>query len=789
MKYKLLLLVILPVLMVNIQGQDKQFRRAFLDSDYYLIEKKYDLALQGFNKLLSGDPDNANLNYLCAYCLMKTGGDLDQVIDLLLKASAFTDRSYRDGSYRERNAPMFTYFLLGRAYHLKNQFDDAIESYGRYLIEVDQRDIEEINYVDAHIYACEQAKRMINHPVEVVYQPFGGNIQMEGNIVDPVISGDSYILVFLSERNNVTHIMDSRKEGDSWSEPKEINPQRGMTGSVFPVSLSFDGSELYLVYDDDSDKDIYVSHYIENRWSKMVKLNRHINSRFDETHASISKDGQILIFTSDRRGGMGGLDIYSANRIQGDKWDKAVNMGYPINSNYDEETPFITDDDSQLYFSSQGHNTMGGYDIFICNRTPEGSWEAPYNIGYPLNTTGDDLFFNPGWGTGPALYARSNDSSDDYLSIYSVQVYPREQSTSANALPAYRPPQMQRHAAPSTETTPDEQITFSPELDSDEEMSEEESPTSIERSSVMNTILFDFNESGINEQSRRNLDGIYKLLEKYPDISVELTGHTDSRGNPDYNMQLSEKRAQSVAEYLVSKGIDSERIIVKAVGESEPVASNQNEDGSDAPEGRKLNRSVSINLSKPDNEMISIADISAPERPDIKADMEYTILMFRSTGRVTSTPTELLDEQVSMLAVDDTYSYTLGKFATRDDASVYLDEAIGKGYPDAKILSLKNLNHLLQDHTLANFKMNPECFTIQFMELKYSRATSDFSNLSMVKEFKCKDGLYRFVTGEYAGFEDARRHLPEVVHQGYTDAIVMPCSYYSTMMVQDQMDK
>jgi outer membrane protein OmpA-like peptidoglycan-associated protein len=788
MKNKLLLVFILTTLMMNVQGQDRQFKRAFLDADYYLIEKKYDLALQGFAKLLSGDPDNGNLNYLCAYCLMKTNGDLDQVIELLLKASSFSDRSHRDGSYRERHAPMYTYFLLGRAYHLKGQFDDAIESYGRYLSELDQRDIEEINYVDAHIYACEQAKKMISDPVNVEYLPFGGNIHMEGNIKNPVISGNRYILIFLTERNNVTQIMDARKVGDTWSEPKEIEPQSGMTGSVFPVSLSYDGSELYLVYDDDSDKDIYVSHYVDNRWSKMIKLNRHINSRFDETHASISADGQTLIFTSDRRRGMGGLDIYYANRINGDKWDKAVNIGYPINTEYDEGTPFVTADDNQIYFSSQGHNTMGGYDIFLCNRT-EGSWDAPYNIGYPLNTTGDDLFFNPDWGTGPPLYATSINSTDGYMSLYSVRIFATEQVASVNAMPAFRPEQIQRPPGPPTRTTRNEQTGLSAKPGSDEEMSEGKFPTAIERSNVINTILFDFNESGINEQSAQELDRIYELLEKYPDIHIELKGRTDSRGNPDYNLQLSEKRAQSAAEYLVSKGIDRGRITVEAVGDSDPVASNHNEDGSDAPEGRKLNRSVSIILHTPNVGKISTADTSVPDIPDIKADMEYTILMFQSTGRVTSTPTELLDEQVSMLEKDDTYTYTLGKFATKDDASSYLNEVIGKGYPDAQIVSLKNLDHLLQGHTLTNLQTNPECFTIEFIELKYPQDASAFSNLSKVKGYKCKDGLYRFVTGEYSGYEDAKKHLAEVLHQGYADAMVMPCSYFSNMMVQDQTDE
>ncbi len=126
-------------------------------------------------------------------------------------------------------------------------------------------------------------------------------------------------------------------------------------------ALNRDGTELYLYKSDNFDGNIYVSYYVNDSWSKITKLNRNINTKFFESHASVSHDGNTLYFTSNRDGGQGGLDIYVSQKDAAGNWGEAKNMGPTINTAYNEETPFITANDSLLYFSSEGHNSMGGY--------------------------------------------------------------------------------------------------------------------------------------------------------------------------------------------------------------------------------------------------------------------------------------------------------------------------------------------------------------------------------------------------------------------------------------------
>jgi hypothetical protein len=136
---------------------------------------------------------------------------------------------------------------------------------------------------------------------------------------------------------------------------------------------------------------------LKGKWTAIKKLNDNINTKYWESHASVSYDGKTLYFTSNRKGGYGGLDIYSSTRadVNQDNWEKPVNLGPDINTPFNEETPFISPDGKTLYFSSYGHFNMGGYDIFYSNLLENGKWSVPLNMGYPINTTDDDLFYVP----------------------------------------------------------------------------------------------------------------------------------------------------------------------------------------------------------------------------------------------------------------------------------------------------------------------------------------------------------------------------------------------------------
>ncbi len=784
MKRRILLFLLLPAFILNIQGQDKNFKRIFFEAEYYFLTADYAPALRNYENLLLIDPDNANLNFLCGYCLMKTGGDIKRIISLLEKAIESANPSYKDGSYKERNTPMDAYFLLGRAYHINNQFDHAIETYSQYSSGIDKKDFAEIEYVNAHIKACELGKSMISNPVDVELQPLGSNIEFDWDIYNPVVSGNDSILIFLSDRNDRITIMMSEKKGNSWSKPLGINPQIGLAGNIYPASLSYDGTELYIVYNDYFNVDIYVSHHDGNRWSRAIKLNNTINTKYTESHACVSRDGSRLYFTSDRKGGIGGLDIYVSERISGDEWGEAMNLGHSINTYYNEESPFLTKDDQWLFFSSQGHNTMGGYDIFFCNSTPEGSWNIPMNIGYPVNTTDDDLFFNPGWKDGQAFYAMKTEDAGEYLKIYNIQLSYMEDLFAEAGTPEYEKlPEEVATDSSAGEASNDLMALTSESATNPVPLVATQKPkvtfSSLGIYYILNNIQFDYNESSINEKTMRDVERIYMLMRKYPEIRIELTGHTDAKGTREYNLKLSNNRAHSVANYLISNGIDTDRISVKAAGELDPVAINQYEDGSDAPEGRELNRHVSIKITNLSSDKIRVADIFVPNDLIPKEDKGYTVILFQSTGRVTVTPEVFLDEQVSMISTDNSYMYTAGQFDKKTDAVRYLNDVIDVGYPDARIIERRSLEHLIRDNSTAD-PFDPVCYTIQIMALKRPRDVSYFKNLAKVKRYECKDGLYRFVTGEYEQIEDALKELPGIRRKGYR-AFIMPCSRYVAM--------
>jgi hypothetical protein len=156
------------------------------------------------------------------------------------------------------------------------------------------------------------------------------------------------------------------------------------------------------------DGNIYSSKFINDAWTPIIKLNRNINTRFYESHASVSADGKRLFFTSNREGGQGGLDIYMSELEASGDWGVPVNLGAAVNTAYNEDNPFITANDSVLYFCSEGHNSMGGFDNFKSRKLGD-EWKKPENLGYPVNSTDDDKFFQPANNGMNAYYSMKTD--------------------------------------------------------------------------------------------------------------------------------------------------------------------------------------------------------------------------------------------------------------------------------------------------------------------------------------------------------------------------------------------
>ena len=185
---------------------------------------------------------------------------------------------------------------------------------------------------------------------------------------------------------------------------------------------------MYLYKSDENDGGIYESKLVGNEWSKPTPLGSSINSEYWETHANQSADGRTIAFVSDRPGGFGGRDIWFVRKLPNGNWTKPQNLGEPINTEYDEETPYLHPDGKTLYFSSVGHKSMGGFDIFKSTLNKDLTWSAPVNIGYPINTVSDDLFFTPTVSGNNALFSSYRDEGKGDYDIYELSLLNEEES-------------------------------------------------------------------------------------------------------------------------------------------------------------------------------------------------------------------------------------------------------------------------------------------------------------------------------------------------------------------------
>jgi len=342
--------------------------------------------------LKSQKENNYNLEYKIGLCLLNLPSNKEKTIKTLENAIKKVDPDAKMNSYREINAPPDALYYLGIAYRENNQLDNAIESFKKFKEDYGKLEIYDQEIVDNHIKACEYAKKMINNPISAEFTPLDKKINTISSNHRPVVTPDESVIIYATNLKFYDAVYFSKKENGKWNSPINIIPQLGIDDNCYPTSISNDGKELYLYINSDFGGDLYVSTYENNAWSEIVKLNNNINTKYWETHAAISPDKKTLYFTSNREDGYGGLDIYKSEKNSENEWGEAENLGSVINSEYDEDTPFIIGD--RIYFSSNGHDNIGGYDIFYSEKKGDG-WSKPINLGYPINTTEDNLFFNP----------------------------------------------------------------------------------------------------------------------------------------------------------------------------------------------------------------------------------------------------------------------------------------------------------------------------------------------------------------------------------------------------------
>ncbi len=297
---------------------------------------------------------------------------------------------------------------LGIGYHFDMQWDKAVEAFNKHLAILHPKDDSGVREdIAVWIKQCQNGKRIAANPIRVVIDNAGAGVNSPYPDYSPVISADESLMLFTSRRPGTTgggvdplinepfeDIYYATREGAVWGTSKNMGTNVNTEGHDSNCGLSADGQK-FLIYKDVNRGDVFESDLEGTEWSKPERLNKNVNSDYHESSSCFTPDGKTIYFVSDKpEGGLGGRDIYKTTKDAKGKWGEAVNIGATINTPLDEEGVFLHPDGKTLYFSSKGHTSMGGYDIFksVYNDSLK-KWSTPENIGYPVNTTDDDVFF------------------------------------------------------------------------------------------------------------------------------------------------------------------------------------------------------------------------------------------------------------------------------------------------------------------------------------------------------------------------------------------------------------
>lgn len=304
-------------------------------------------------------------------------------------------------NFKFQNKPVVSHKDLGKLYHLSYEFDRAIYHFTQYLTEIDESHPDFVP-IQRMITVCKNAQKAVKRDtVANKIENIGITINTKDSEMNPFVSADDSLLFYTSVRyfesneqiDSIKRILMSQKKDGTWHTPTEIElsfPNENVDLSL--AGLSPSGKMLFIRVLYGNTSDIYICEITGDNCEDLYELNM-INSPYWENSASISPDGNEIYFSSNREGGYGGLDLYKVTLNEEGEWEGPFNLGPHINTKYNEDAPFLHPNKKILYFSSEGHNTIGGYDIFKSTLGKDKNWQKPENLGFPVNTPLDNIYF------------------------------------------------------------------------------------------------------------------------------------------------------------------------------------------------------------------------------------------------------------------------------------------------------------------------------------------------------------------------------------------------------------
>ncbi|MFA6085254.1 OmpA family protein [Mucilaginibacter sp.] len=516
------------------------------------------------------------------------------------------------------------YLKVGDSEITESQYASAQQHLEKYLT-YPNITASNIAYAQKLVNDCKYSIQALLHPVAFKPVNMGAEINTAADEYLPTATADEMTLIFTRKINNNEDFYKSIKLNNTWQKADYlsniINTAQYNEGAQ---SISQDGKYLFFTGCNRPDGlgrcDIYISQKKGDDWGKPFSLSAPLNTSGWEAQPSISADGRTLYFVSNRKGGYGGYDIWKSSLTE-KGWGAPENMGPEINTAFDEQSPFIHPDDSTFYFCSNGWPGLGNKDLFVSRLGTDGKWKKPENLGYPINSSGDENGLTITANGEYAFFASNNLKGFGGYDIYTFQlpvnVRPNmvtyvkgkivDGKTNEPLESAIEIIDLQKNIPVYQDYSSEDQGEFLATIAGGKNyglniskegylfysdnfslighnaknaynISISLSPIEVGGKVILKNIFFDTNKFDLKAESKAELQKLIEFLTLNPAVHIEISGYTDDIGNDQINQLLSENRAKSVYSYLAANGINANRLVYKGYGKTEPIAPNTSDE-------------------------------------------------------------------------------------------------------------------------------------------------------------------------------------------------------------------
>lgn len=504
---------------------------------------------------------------------------------------------------------------------------------------------------------CDFAINAMQHPVPFKPVTMGASVNSTDCEYFPNVTADDNTFLFtrnheekdangVAIRSQEDFYVSYKDDQGNWSPAMSLGPPINTNANEGAPSLSADGRYLYFAACEEVDGygggrmgygscDIFFTQKVNGQWTRAVNVGAPVNTPAWETQPSFSSDGRTLYYISNRRDGFGNSDIWMCTLNDSGKWGKPVNLGADINTPGKEEAVFIHPDNQTLYFASDGHVGMGGLDLYMCRRDSAGNWGKPVNLGYPINTYGDEsgLIVN---GKGNMAYfssTRAGTLGCDDIYMFEIpdelkpvpvtymkgKVYDNNTKAPLGAsfnlidlatgktivssnsdpvtgeflvcIPVNKNYALNVNRSGYMPYSESFWMRASQNTNEPYKMDVPLTPIAVGAVANLKNVYFDVDKWDLRAESYAELDKMVMFLKNNPNLKAEIGGHTDNTGDKKHNQTLSENRAKSVYAYLVSHGIEATRLSYKGYGDTQPLVPN------DTPEHKQMNRRTELKIT------------------------------------------------------------------------------------------------------------------------------------------------------------------------------------------------